>query len=222
MGDWTSSNYITGEQGWLINGAGGTEFATVYLRHLMHVGKPTGNAYTAIYDSATYYTCDVDGDGDFDWISTIQVDVPSGQFLISMQYPQDMWVGTWATTSDLVLASGNDIYIEMPNTGTIVPNDHNQYYFGASNFRWKDGYFTDCHIANGVTVGDIHFKNDWSITEEGDDLVFVNPKGQKVLKLKEDGKLNKLSGKRKYKAEKPPVFNKKKKRKIKPTSKPKQ
>jgi len=80
----------------------------------------------------------------------------------------------------------------------VFPANHDTVMLGASNYRFKDGYFVNIHSSGGFTTGDLIFKNNWVITEEDESLVFINPKGKKVLELTPDGEFKKIKDNKIY------------------------
>jgi hypothetical protein len=80
----------------------------------------------------------------------------------------------------------------------VFPANHNTVILGASNYRFKSGYFVNLYSSGGFTTGDLIFKNNWVITEEDESLVFINPKGKKVLELTPDGEFKKVKDDKTY------------------------
>lgn len=124
----------------------------------------------------------------------------------------DCWVGLWRIVNgDLVGNVGaclrfdvgyivnmyDDSVLAFSRTVAedplIYPPSNNKVVLGASNYRWKDGFFVNIHSSGGFTTGDIVFKNDWVITEEEDKLIFINPAGKKVVELAPNGEIKKIT-----------------------------
>lgn len=65
----------------------------------------------------------------------------------------------------------------------IVPGADATYDLGALGLRWANIY------AQYVRTGDLIFKNNFRITEDGDGLVLLNDKGEPVLRIDRNGNL---------------------------------
>jgi hypothetical protein len=81
---------------------------------------------------------------------------------------------------------------------SFLPATSNARHLGASDARFKTGWFVNIYSSGGFTTADLIFKNDWVITEEEDKLIFINPDGKKVLELTPKGKLNETKDDKKY------------------------
>jgi hypothetical protein len=81
---------------------------------------------------------------------------------------------------------------------SLMPWSHNTRHLGASDVRWRTGWFVNIFSSGGFTTADLLFKNDWVITEEEDKLIFINPKGKKVIEVNPDGQIQKVKDNKKY------------------------
>ncbi|HEY5595301.1 MAG TPA: hypothetical protein VIL61_09140 [Nitrospiria bacterium] len=75
-------------------------------------------------------------------------------------------------------------------TADQLPNADDAVKLGSVSKRWSE--------INVVTsnVGDLNFLNGWTITEDGDDLLFLNPKRRPVLRLNVRGRFMSIKTKR--------------------------
>lgn len=68
-------------------------------------------------------------------------------------------------------------------SGAVTPGLDATYDFGSAVLRWNNAYF-----AGDVTAGDVVFKNNFRLTENGDKGIdLLNPRGEKIASFDEDG-----------------------------------
>lgn len=85
------------------------------------------------------------------------------------------------------ISSGND----------FMPQDNDSYDLGGPSNQIADGYFAGTVYTTNIDVGDVKFKNDIILTEDGDDVVIKNQTGKPIFKLTSNGDII-ISGEIKY------------------------
>src|SRR3990172_1082360 len=70
--------------------------------------------------------------------------------------------------------------------GTLTPDADNSKNLGSVSLRFANVWGVN------IQAGDIKLDNGWVITEFGQDVVFINPDKQPVLKLSTDGTLERM------------------------------
>lgn len=178
-----SQDFVTGTSGWRIDADGDVEFSSGTFRGSITSTSGTIGGWTIGSTSLSSTGMNLSSsDG-------IQLMVSGTQRGRIYQVTDSMVLSTIHTS----IAKGIVLYRPNADNFYLAPEAGANNYVGLDAVRWTDGFFTDLHVTNDVTVGDIIFKDKFRITEETkngiDRLSFYTTKGKHLVSFTADGNI---------------------------------